>query len=127
MFILSFLWALLADIFIFFYYWYAYVSCSSKIPFAFLQVLRRETKYVIIGAGSILAYHIYLSSQAILFSFLDFRYIPVTSIVVLMSCVMMMFAVVRNRVFDVNIFVSRYIIYNSLTILLSALISCLLV
>ena len=78
---------------------------------------RRETKYVIIGAGSILAYHIYLSSQAILFSFLDFSYIPVTSIVVLMSCVMMMFAVVRNRVFDVNIFVSRYIIYNSLTIL----------
>ncbi|MEK6560540.1 MAG: XrtA/PEP-CTERM system histidine kinase PrsK, partial [Nitrospirota bacterium] len=77
----------------------------------------RETKYVIIGAGAILAYHIYLSSQAILFSFLDFSYIPVTSIVVLMSCVMMMFAVVRNRVFDVNIFVSRYIIYNSLTIL----------
>lgn len=77
----------------------------------------RETKYVIIGAGSILAYHLYLSSQAILFSFLDFSYIPVTSIVVLIACVMMMFAVVRNRLLDVNIFVSRYIIYNSFTIL----------
>ncbi len=77
----------------------------------------RETKYVIIGAGSILAYHLYLSSQAILFSFLDFSYIPVTSIVVLIACVMMMFAVVRNRLLDVNIFISRYVIYNSLTIL----------
>ncbi len=80
-------------------------------------IKRRETKYVIIGAGSILAYHLYLSSQAILFSFLDFSYIPVTSVVVLIACVMMMSAVVSNRLLDVNIFVSRYIIYNSFTIL----------
>ncbi len=78
---------------------------------------RRTTKYVIIGVGSVLAYHIYLASQAILFSFLDISYLPVTSIVILISCIITTFAVVRNKLLDVNIFVSRYIIYNSFTIL----------
>ncbi len=78
---------------------------------------RRDSKYVIIGVGSVLAYHIYLASQAILFSFLDISHLPVTSIVILISCIITMFAVVRNKLLDVNIFVSRYIIYNSFTVL----------
>src|SRR3990172_3192009 len=78
---------------------------------------RRTTKYVIIGVGSVLAYHIYLASQAILFSFLDISYLPVTSIVILISSIITMFAVVRSKLLDVNIFVSRYIIYNSFTVL----------
>ena len=78
---------------------------------------RRTTKYVIIGVGSVLAYHIYLASQAILFSFLDISYLPVTSIVILISTIITMFAVVRSNLLNVNIFVSRYIIYNSFTVL----------
>ncbi len=78
---------------------------------------RREAKYVIIGVGSILAYHIYLASQAILFSFLDSSNQPVTSIIILVSCIITMFAVVSNKLLDVNIFISRYVIYNSFTIL----------
>ncbi len=82
---------------------------------------RRKTKYILMGVGSVLAYHIYLASQALLFSFLDISYLPVTSIVILISGIITMYAVVRNKLLDVNIFISRYIIYNSFTILFAGL------
>ena len=92
------------------------VQLENTLRFS-LGSKRREIKYVIIGVGSVLAYHIYVASQAILFSFLDISYLPVTSIVILISCIITIFAVVRNKLLDVNIFVSRYIIYNSFTVL----------
>lgn len=92
------------------------VQLENTLRFS-LGSKRREAKYVIIGVGSVLAYHVYLASQAILFSFLDSSNQSVTSIVILISCIITMFAVVRNKLLDVNIFVSRYIIYNSFTVL----------
>lgn len=79
---------------------------------------RRQIRYVIIGVGAILAFWIYLASKALLFSFLDASYIPITSVVVLISCGLVSFTVVRHRLLDVDIFISRYVIYNSLTMLL---------
>ena len=92
------------------------VQLENTLRFS-LGSKRRDAKYVIIGVGSVLAYHIYLSSHAILFSFLDSSNQSVTSIVILISCIITMFAVVRNKLLDVNIFVSRYVIYNSFTVL----------
>ena len=92
------------------------VQLENTLRFS-LDSKRRGAKYVIIGVGSVLAYHIYLASQAILFSFLDSSNQSVTSIVILISCIITMFAVVKNKLLDVNIFVSRYVIYNSFTVL----------
>lgn len=79
---------------------------------------RWQIKYVIFGIGSILAYFIYLSSQALLFSSLRFETIPLTSTIILVCTSMMAFFIVRHRLLDVDIFVSRYFVYNSFTVLI---------
>src|SRR3990170_1296239 len=79
---------------------------------------RRQTKYLIIGVGAILAFHIYLASHALLFSTLNMGNIPITSIVVLISSGLVLLTVIKNKLLDVDIFISRYVIYNSLTVLI---------
>ena len=82
---------------------------------------KRYIKYAIIGTGSIFAYYIYLSSEVILFSTTDLIYTPITASVILMGSLLSLFAFVKGRLMDVNIFISRYIIFNSLTILLTGI------
>ncbi|MBI5755918.1 MAG: GHKL domain-containing protein [Nitrospirae bacterium] len=79
---------------------------------------RRQSKYIIVGVGAVLAFHIYLASQALLFSMLTLSHIPITSVVVLISTGLIMLTVVKNKLLDVDIFISRYIIYNSLSVLI---------
>lgn len=79
---------------------------------------RWQIKYVILGVGAILAFFIYLSSQALLFSALNIEFIPLISSVILISVSVMAVFIVRHRQMDVDIFISRYVIYNSMTILI---------
>ncbi len=78
---------------------------------------RARIKYVIIGAGSILASFIYLSSQALLFRAVSAQALLLTSIVALASAFVMLASIARNRLLEIDIFVSRYLLYNSLTAL----------
>lgn len=80
--------------------------------------IRQQIKYLIIGVGAIFSFQIYLASKALLFSLLNKSYIPVTSTVVLISCGLLMFTIVHKRLLDVDIFISRYVIYNSVTVLI---------
>lgn len=79
---------------------------------------RYQVKYLIIGVGSLLSFQIYLASRAILFSVLDVNYIPAGSVVVAISSGLMIIAIIKQKLLDVNIYVSRYVIYNSLTVFL---------
>ena len=82
---------------------------------------RWQIKYLVIGVGGILFFFIYLASQSLLFSLIDIRILPVTSAVILMSVTMMGFFIVRYRLLSVDIFISRYVVYNSLTVLVVGL------
>jgi putative PEP-CTERM system histidine kinase len=82
---------------------------------------RWHIKYLIFGVGSVLAYFIYLSSQSLLFSSLGFETVPLTAAVILVSTSMMAVFIVKHRLLDVDIFISRYVIYNSLTVLVVGL------
>lgn len=82
---------------------------------------RWQIKYVVFGTGAIFAFFIYLASQILLFSAIDIQYIPLTAAVILISCSMIAIFVVRHRLMDVDIFVSRYVVYNSLTVLIVGL------
>jgi putative PEP-CTERM system histidine kinase len=73
---------------------------------------------VLFGVGAILAFFIYISSQALLFSTLKIEILPVVSFVILISSSMMAVFIIKNRLLDADIFVSRYVIYNSFTILI---------
>ncbi|MBI5644292.1 MAG: PEP-CTERM system histidine kinase PrsK [Deltaproteobacteria bacterium] len=79
---------------------------------------RWKIKFVVIGVSSILAFFIYLSSQALLFKSLNAQVIPVTAIVIFISVSMMSLFVIRHRLLDVDIFVSRYVVYNSTAVLI---------
>lgn len=78
---------------------------------------RWQIKYIVFGVGSILAFFIYLSSKAVLFSAINLQNLPVTSAVIFISTLMMTVFIVRHRLLDVDIFISRYVVYNSVTIL----------
>ena len=78
---------------------------------------RWHIKYLIFGVGSILAFFIYLSSLSLLFSLQGFESVLLTAAVILVSTLMMTVFIVKHRLLDVDIFISRYVIYNSLTVL----------
>jgi len=78
---------------------------------------RWSIKYLIFGVGSILAFLIYLSTQALLFSTVDTKTFPVRSVVIIISVTMMAIFIARHRLLDVDIFISRYFVYNSVTVL----------
>lgn len=78
---------------------------------------RWQIKYIIFGIGSMIAYMIYLSSHALLFSVMRPETMPLTPIVLIITTSMMAVFIIRHKLMDVNIFISRYVIYNSLTVL----------
>lgn len=78
---------------------------------------RWSIKYLIFGVGAILAFLIYMSTQALLFSTIDTRIFPVRSLVIIISVTMMAVFIARHRLLDVDIFISRYFVYNSVTVL----------
>lgn len=106
-------------------YFFIYLILGLMLPLVQLEnTLRSSTgarrwqiKYVVFGVGSILAFFIYLSSKAVLFSAISLQNLPVTSAVILISTLMMTVFIVRHRLLDVDIFISRYVVYNSVTIL----------
>ena len=81
-------------------------------------IKRWQIKYVIFGVGAILAFYIYQSTQVLLFSSLKTHLILSVSVVILISVAMMAFFIIRHRLLDVDIFISRYVVYNSLTVLI---------
>ena len=79
---------------------------------------RWQIKHLIFGIGAILAFFIYISSQKLLFSSIKAQYIPLTSTILIISETMIAVFMVRHRLLNVDIFVSRYVVYNSLAILI---------
>lgn len=78
---------------------------------------RWQIKYIIFGVGANMALMIYLSSQMLLFSAMRAESVFLTSIVLLITTSMMAVFIVRHKLLDVNIFISRYVVYNSVTVL----------
>lgn len=79
---------------------------------------RWHIKYVIFGVGAVFAFLIYVSSQALLFLYLQEELIPVASVVILLCSSILAIFIARYRLLGVDIFISRYVIYNSLTVLI---------
>ena len=82
---------------------------------------RWQIKYVIIGVGAILFFYVYLASQALLFSAYNLEFILLTSVVTLVSSAVIALFIVRHRLLDVDVFISRYVVYNSVTLLVVGL------
>ncbi len=79
---------------------------------------RWQIKYFFLGLGALFAFWIYLISQHLLFSFVDTKVFIINSAVLLILLGLITFTLVWRRILDVDVFVSRYVVYNSLTIFL---------
>ncbi len=78
---------------------------------------RWRIKYLILGLGSIFAVMIYVLSQALLFSSIGQDFSPMISSVILVGCGLVTFSLARYRLLDVDVFLSRYVVYNSITLI----------
>lgn len=78
---------------------------------------RWQIKYIIFGVGGISAFYIVLASQILLFSGLSIEMLLLASAVTFISVTVAGVFIVRNRLLDVDIFISRYVVYNSFTVL----------
>lgn len=105
-------------------YYYIYMIISMSFSVAQLENIMRSAsgtekwkiKYIIIGVGAILVYFIYLASQSLLFNTISILLYPITSIAIIIVTAMMAIFIIKHRVMDADVFISRYIVYNSLAI-----------
>ncbi|VAV85707.1 Sensory transduction histidine kinases [hydrothermal vent metagenome] len=83
-------------------------------------VSRWKIKYLIIGLGIISAFYLYYTSHTLFYRVIDPALMPVKGTVTLIACLLMGLSLVRNRLLDINVVVSRYIIYNSVSLFVVA-------
>lgn len=82
---------------------------------------RWKIKFMLLGFGGIAGFLVYTTSQTILFSSINLQLIPVISSIIIIGGLLMLFSVVRHRLLDVDIFVSRYVVYQSVTVVIVGL------
>ncbi len=78
---------------------------------------RYRIKYIFLGTGTIFVLEIYRAGQVLLFSAIDRSLLPFYSAILIFAYALILFAVVRHRLLNVDIFVSRYVVYKSVSLL----------
>jgi len=107
------------------YYFYLFLCFSmifilSKLEgilFSSKGAVRWQIKYAMLGLGSIFASFIFITGQRLLYRTIDLHFIPIHSVIILISLSLIVFASVRRHFLDVDVFVSRYAVYTSLTVI----------
>ncbi len=107
------------------YYFYIYFIIGTILCLANLESTFRASKglkrwqirYVVFCVGGILIFFIYLASQTLLFQQTNIQLVLTKSIVILFCTLIMSVSIVRQKILDVDIFVSRYVVYNSVAII----------
>lgn len=81
--------------------------------------LRWRVKFMILGLGTLFLVRFYTSSQAILFAHLHVGMDSLNSIGVILSSLLMLWALKRKGNFDIQLYPSHAVLSNSITILLA--------
>jgi putative PEP-CTERM system histidine kinase len=79
---------------------------------------RWQIKFMVLGLGSLFAVQIYTISQTLLFSSVNLSIDRVHSYTVIMAGILIALSLSRNRFLDVEIYLSRAFLYNSITIVI---------
>ncbi|MGA1792266.1 MAG: XrtA/PEP-CTERM system histidine kinase PrsK [bacterium] len=77
---------------------------------------RIKIRSLVLGLGGLFAFLIFSTSQTLLFSIVSFRMIPLVSTVFVICSGVIAFSVVRQKLMDVNLYMSRFVIYHSFTL-----------
>jgi putative PEP-CTERM system histidine kinase len=79
-------------------------------------ITRWNIKYMIIGIGGIMAMNIFYYSHSLLYRSLNMNFMPVRTGVFLFLNLVIGFSILRHKVMDVDIVVSRKIVYRSIAL-----------
>ena len=77
---------------------------------------RIKIRSLVLGLGGLFAFLIFSSSQTLLFSIVSLRMIPLVSTVFVICSVVIAFSVVRHRLMDVDLYMSRFVVYHSFSL-----------
>jgi hypothetical protein len=84
---------------------------------------RWRIKYMIFGTASILFFYVYILSQRLLYNVIDMNNIYLISAVILLANILITYTVLRNKIVDGDIYVSRKVIYSSISLIAIGLYS----
>lgn len=82
---------------------------------------RLKIKYMIIGSSAILGLKVYEAGQVLLYSLIRFDSFRIQSTSLLLANALIFFFVVHRKLLDADIFVSRFIVFRSATLLLTGI------
>jgi putative PEP-CTERM system histidine kinase len=80
------------------------------------DVARWRIKYLIVGILAALFFHIFLMSYLLLYMLIHVEYLVAEAVIMLISGLLVLFSLVRHRLMDTDVFISRQVVYNSLMI-----------
>lgn len=75
-----------------------------------------QIKYTVMGAGGIIAINIFYYSYALLYRSINMDFVPVRDGVFLVSNIVIGFSILRHKAMDVEVAISRNILFRSLSI-----------
>src|SRR4051812_27462043 len=78
---------------------------------------RWQVKFMVLGLGSLFACLLYLKSHNLLFSSVNFEMIPYNSAAILVADGLILFSIGRRSLQEVDLYISKHFLFNSLTIL----------
>ena len=84
---------------------------------------RWRIQYMIFGTASILLFYVYLLSQRLLYNVIDLNNVYLISAVILLANILITYTVLRNKIVDGDIYVSRKVIYSSISLIAIGLYS----
>ena len=84
---------------------------------------RWRIKYFLFGIGAILVFYVYVLCQRLLYYAIDMNNIYMMSSVVLIANILIVYSIIRTGVVDRDIYVSRKVIYASISLLAIGLYS----
>ena len=79
---------------------------------------RWQIKFMILGLAGIFGVRIYTDSQVILFRLLDANFETIDALALLVACIMIGRSLARAGMLEIDLYLSRSIIYNSFTVLI---------
>jgi putative PEP-CTERM system histidine kinase len=80
--------------------------------------MRWQVKFLIIGIGGLFGIQIYLGSQVVLFRALDMSLEMINVGALIVADVLVLWSLLRTRLFNIDFYLSHSFLYNSLTLLL---------
>lgn len=99
---------LLSIVFVLYNLEYTYRNASDE--------LKWQIKYLVIGIFTASFFDIFLLSYMILYRVVRVEYFMAESIVLLIAGLLILFSLVRYRLMDTDVFISRQVVYNSFVI-----------